>query len=149
LETGEIIPIDHDYMIIHDDTELFAYQKALLDYRYGFAQRVGDASTVDAVKYVLQSYPHASLYLYQKWGKAYVSNPALVGLSLENQNDDHSEENSTASSNVNSVNPDAADKFTRQLTGIFKKAGELDAGLHYIAANKAFALHEKLETSFI
>jgi hypothetical protein len=83
LPTGEFIPIDFDYMIIHDGKGLLPYQQTYLEGRMGFAMRVGDCSTQQAARYVLDSYPNAASYLLEHWGKRYLSNkpeikPALV-----------------------------------------------------------------------
>lgn len=72
LATGEIIPIDFDYMIMHDGKGLLSYQEQYLEGRMGFAKRVGGASTKEAVQYVLESYPAAADYLREHWGKKYL-----------------------------------------------------------------------------
>lgn len=73
LETGEIIPVDFDYMIMHDNTELLDYQKDYLNYRVGFARRVSDCTREEGVEYVLSSYPAArNYYEFQKWSTKYI-----------------------------------------------------------------------------
>jgi hypothetical protein len=72
LPTGEFIPIDFDYMIIHDGTQLLPYQKAYLQGRMGFSIRVGACSDEAATQHVLDSYPAAAPYLYEQWGKQYL-----------------------------------------------------------------------------
>ena len=89
LPTGEIIPIDHDYMIIHDGGELLPYQTLFLQGRMGFAKRQGDCTTEEAAEYVLDTYPAAAPYLYEIWGKEhlktdkYAQSPDFVAKPIE------------------------------------------------------------------
>ncbi|CEK09619.1 hypothetical protein [Legionella hackeliae] len=71
LSSGEFIPIDFDYMIIHG-TKLLPYQELYLEGRMGFAIRVGGRSEAEATEYVLDSYPAAASYLYEQWGHKYL-----------------------------------------------------------------------------
>ncbi|CEG58614.1 hypothetical protein [Legionella fallonii] len=72
LPTDEFIPIDFDYMIIHDGAKLLPYQEEYLNGRKGFAIRMGDCSDEEATQYVLDSYPAAAPYLYEQWGNKYL-----------------------------------------------------------------------------
>lgn len=72
LPTGEFIPIDFDYMVIHDGTKLLPYQEEYLNHRQGFARRIGECSGEKATEHVLDSYPAAAPYLYEQWGNKYL-----------------------------------------------------------------------------
>ena len=72
LSTGEFIPIDFDYMIIHDGAKLLPYQIEYLNGRKGFAIRVSECSDKEATEHVLDSYPAAAPYLYEQWGNKYL-----------------------------------------------------------------------------
>jgi hypothetical protein len=72
LPTGEFIPIDFDYMIIHDGAKLLPYQKEYLKGRKDFTIRVRDCSDGEATEHVLDSYPAAAPYLYEQWGNKYL-----------------------------------------------------------------------------
>ncbi|WED42948.1 hypothetical protein [Legionella cardiaca] len=141
LPSGQIIPVDYDYMIVHDDTELLSYQITYLEHRKGFAERVGDASPEEAVQYVLDSYPHAYHYLFQRWGKQYLKE-SQPPKELENLVESPSIDASTA------INAEAITTFTKQLAELAEKAAILAADNHINAAKRAFALYELLDTSF-
>lgn len=73
-ESGQIIPIDHDYMIIHDGTKLLDEHINFLQHRMGFAGRVGGIRRLEEQRdYVLNSYPKAKSYLDDFWSKQYIT----------------------------------------------------------------------------
>lgn len=86
LTSGEIIPIDFDYMIVHDEEPLLDYQTRYLNGRKGFHIRTEDLSSIKATQYVLSSYDAAQDYLYEKWGKPYLKpdNPLHGTITLQN-----------------------------------------------------------------
>ncbi|MFA5960440.1 MAG: hypothetical protein WC785_07975 [Tatlockia sp.] len=61
-----IIPIDHDYLINHNDAELLSYQKGYLNDRKLSAIRQG-ASEEEAIEHVLDSYPISRMRLNELW----------------------------------------------------------------------------------
>lgn len=73
LPTGEIIPIDFDYMLMHEQSTLPEYMITYLEGRKAYCSRVSDASTAEATEYVVGSYPKARDLLIEKWGKRYLS----------------------------------------------------------------------------
>ncbi|KTC84997.1 hypothetical protein [Legionella brunensis] len=138
LPSGQIIPIDHDYMILHDGSELLGYQELYLDHRQGFAERVGDCTPEEGAQYVLDSYPYAYDYLFGKWGHKNISIPKppenLVPL----------KDNEPAPS----IDPAAAMRFNQQLDNLLEMGAKLAGRGHVKAAKEAFKLYERLNTGF-
>lgn len=173
LATGEIIPIDHDLLILHDNTDLLGYQKFRLDYRRGYMSRMSDGqcSIDQQVQYVLDSYPQAFDYLYQKWGSEYVSDRALLTFPQIKDAEQPSLASSTPlmEPNISSassiiepniehfspapepflIDPSVTLKFTEQLKSIHRKALKLQDDGHALAAQAAFGLHRNLDTAFV
>jgi hypothetical protein len=87
--TGEIIPIDFDYMIIHDGKGLLPYQKLWLDHRKEEITYQKQCSEKNSVKNVLNNFPSFGSYLYQHWGNKYLRmDPALYEKNFNSEVDE-------------------------------------------------------------